>query len=200
MTVAEILAHLEAAFPNMAFQIQSGEAGDSWLLIQPSDVVQILAYLKNKLSLTYLVTLAGVDYGNSLGVVYVLRSLESRDEIIVKALLDRENARINTVSHLYGVANWFEREAFDLLGIKFENHPDRRRLMMPDDWEGHPLRKDYRYPTSYHGISCARPDSHSLLDPMYAKSPVSDKSKTAKADESGLANPAPAAASKEFQS
>jgi NADH-quinone oxidoreductase subunit C len=200
MKVAEILAQLQAAFPGSSFQIQSGEAGGCWILIQPADVVPVFSHLKNKLELTYLVTLAGVDYYSNLGVVYMVRSLENRDEIIIKVLLDRENARIETISHLYGAANWFEREAFDLLGITFEKHPDLRRLMMPDDWEGHPLRKDYKYPTEYHGISCARPDSHALLDPLYAKVPAAHNTKDAKADEPGLVNPLPTAKSKEFQS
>ena len=99
-----------------------------WILIQPADVVPVFSHLKNKLALTYLVTLAGVDLGSNLGVVYMVRSLENKDEVIIKALLDKENARIDTISHLYGVADWFEREAFDLLGITFENHPDLRRL------------------------------------------------------------------------
>ena len=200
MTVEEILAQLQAAFPGSPFQIQSGEAGGCWILIQPADVVPVFSHLKDKLALTYLVTLAGVDYGSNLGVVYMVRSLEKKDEVVIKALLDKENARIDTISHLYGAAGWFEREAFDLLGITFEKHPDLRRLMMPDDWEGFPLRKDYKYPTEYHGISCARPDSHSLLDPLYAKVPAADKAKAAKADEPGLVNPPPAAESKEFPS
>jgi NADH-quinone oxidoreductase subunit C len=200
MTVAEILAQLQAAFPGSSFQLQSGEAGGCWILIQPVDVVPVFSYLKNTLALTYLVTLAGVDYGSNLGVVYMVRSLENRDEIVIKALLDRENARIETISHLYGAANWFEREAFDLLGITFEKHPDLRRLMMPDDWEGHPLRKDYKYPTEYHSISCARPDSHALFDPLYAKVPATEKCKAVKADESGPVNLPSAAESKEFPS
>jgi NADH-quinone oxidoreductase subunit C len=200
MTETEILAQLQEAFPGSLFRIQSGEAGGSWILIQPTDVVPVFNHLKNKLALTYLVTLAGVDYGSNLGVVYMVRSLENKDEIVIKALLDKENARIDTISHLYGAANWFEREAFDLLGITFENHPNLRRLMMPDDWEGYPLRKDYKYPTEYHGISCARPDTHALFDPLYAKILAVDKAKTVNADESGRINPAPAAESKEFPS
>jgi NADH-quinone oxidoreductase subunit C len=200
MTAAEILAQLQSAFPGSPFEIQSGEAGGCWILIQPADVIPVFSHLKNKLALTYLVTLAGVDYGSNLGVVYIVRSLENRDEIVIKALLDRDDARIDTISPIYGSANWFEREAFDLLGITFEKHPDLRRLMMPDDWEGHPLRKDYKYPTEYHGISCVRPDSHTLLDSQYEKVPAADKIKTAKADESGFVNPLPAAESKEFPS
>lgn len=195
MTAEEILARLQAALPDSQFQIQSGEAGDRWILIQPADVIPVLSHLRDRLGLTYLATLAGVDYGSNLGVVYVVRSLEKKDEIAIKALLDRENARIDTVSQIYGAAEWFEREAFDLLGITFTNHPDLRRIMMPDDWEGHPLRKDYKYPTEYHGIPCARPDSHALLDPLYPK--AANKAKAVKADP---VNPPTSANSKELPS
>jgi len=195
MTAEEILARLQAALPDSQFQIQSGEAGDRWILIQPADVIPVLSHLRNKLGLTYLATLAGVDYGSNLGVVYVVRSLEKKDEIAIKALLDRENAGIDTVSQIYGSAEWFEREAFDLLGITFTNHPDLRRIMMPDDWEGYPLRKDYKYPTEYHGIPCARPDSHAVLDPLYPK--AVSKVKAVKADP---VNPPTSADSKELPS
>jgi len=195
MTAEEILARLQAALPDSQFQIQSGEAGDRWILIQPADVIPVLSHLRDRLGLTYLATLAGVDYGSDLGVVYVVRSLEKKDEIAIKALLDRENARIDTVSQIYGAAEWFEREAFDLLGITFTNHPDLRRIMMPDDWEGHPLRKDYKYPTEYHGIPCARPDSHAVLDPLYPK--AASKVKAVKADS---VNPPTSADSKELPS
>jgi NADH-quinone oxidoreductase subunit C len=200
MTAEDILARLQSALPDSPFQIQSGEAGDRWILIPAADVVPVFIHLRDKLSLTYLVTLAGVDYSSNLGVVYVVRSLEKKDEIVIKALLDKENAKIDTVSHIYGVADWFEREAFDLLGITFLKHPDLRRLMMPNDWEGHPLRKDYKYPTEYHGISCTRPDSHTVLDPLYAKVPAADQAKAVKADSPGPANPPQATDSKELPS
>jgi|WetSurMetagenome_2_1015567.scaffolds.fasta_scaffold259719_2 NADH-quinone oxidoreductase subunit C len=200
MTADEILAQLQAAFPNSPFQLQSGEAGDRWILIQSADVVPVLSHLRDRLGLTYLATLAGIDYGANLGVAYVVRSLEKKDEVIVKALIDKENPAIDTVSHIYGDAEWFEREAFDLLGITFAKHPDLRRIMMPDDWEGHPLRKDYKYPTEYHGIPCARPDSHAVLDPLYPKPPAADKAPAAKADKPGPVNTPPPAESKEIPS
>jgi NADH-quinone oxidoreductase subunit C len=76
-------------------------------------------------------------------VVYILVSTTLRQRVRVKVRLPGENARVSTVSGIWPAANWLEREVWDLFGITFDGHPDLRRLLMPDDWEGYPLRKDY---------------------------------------------------------
>lgn len=73
-------------------------------------------------------------------------------EIAIKTRVPRHNPRIVTVSDVWPAANWHEREAYDLMGIIFENHPDPRRILCCDDWDGHPLRKDYEFPLEYNGI------------------------------------------------
>ncbi len=75
-----------------------------------------------------------------------------RHQFAVRVLVDREDPRIPTVSHLWPAADWHEREAFDVMGIVFEGHPNLERILLPEDWEGHPLRKDYEFPIEYHGI------------------------------------------------
>jgi len=92
----------------------------------------------------YLFCLTGVDWGKELGVVYHLESTELKHCIVLKVKTeDRDNATIDTVSDIWRTADFHEREVYDLLGIKFNNHPDLRRLLMDDNWIGYPLRKDY---------------------------------------------------------
>lgn len=92
----------------------------------------------------FLFCLTGVDYTDHMQVVYHLTSSTHQHEFVLKAKINtRENPEIETVSHLWRTAEFHEREIFDLFGIKFLNHQDLRRLLLTDDWEGYPLRKDY---------------------------------------------------------
>ncbi|BFH10794.1 hypothetical protein J6TS7_41120 [Paenibacillus dendritiformis] len=91
----------------------------------------------------YLRNLAGVDRETHLEVVYYLINLSTKAEAAVHVKTDREQPSIASVTPIWPTANWCEREVYDLLGIDFPGHPDLRRIMMPDDWVGHPLRKDY---------------------------------------------------------
>ncbi len=105
-------------------------------------------------SLDWLACLSGVDYAaeGRMAVVYDLWSFDHRHALAVKAYCDRADPRVPTVVDLWPAADWHEREAFDLLGIGFDGHPDLRRILMADDWDGHPLRKDYVFPRQYQGI------------------------------------------------
>ncbi|HEY0742275.1 MAG TPA: NADH-quinone oxidoreductase subunit C [Chryseosolibacter sp.] len=88
----------------------------------------------------------------TMEVVYNLYSIPFNHHVALKVSLPRENPEIATVSHIWKTADWHEREAFDMFGIKFTNHPDLRRILMPADWEGHPLRKDYKQQEYYRDI------------------------------------------------
>ncbi|GGG84939.1 NADH-quinone oxidoreductase subunit C [Paenibacillus radicis (ex Gao et al. 2016)] len=103
----------------------------------------IAELLKIENDLTYLRNVSGVDYETHLEVVYHLVSLQSGRELTVKVKADREKPEVSSATPVWATANWNEREIYDLLGIVFTGHPDLRRIMMPDDWVGHPLRKDY---------------------------------------------------------
>jgi NADH-quinone oxidoreductase subunit C len=96
-----------------------------------------------ELKCDYLRNLSGVDQETHMEVAYYLLSLASKREYAVKVKTDRDNPRIPSVTPIWDTANWNEREVYDLYGIDFPGHPDLRRIMMPDDWVGHPLRKDY---------------------------------------------------------
>lgn len=97
----------------------------------------------DELRFDYLRNVSGVDYETHMEVVYHLVSLGSKREAAIKVRTDRDAASVDSAAPVWATANWNEREIYDLLGIDFPGHPDLRRIMMPDDWVGHPLRKDY---------------------------------------------------------
>ncbi|MBD2868356.1 NADH-quinone oxidoreductase subunit C [Paenibacillus arenilitoris] len=96
-----------------------------------------------ELSFRYLRNVSGVDYETHMEVVYHMVSLGTKREAAIKVKTEREGASVYSATPVWATAGWNEREIFDLLGIDFPGHPDLRRIMMPDDWVGHPLRKDY---------------------------------------------------------
>ncbi len=103
----------------------------------------------------FLSSISGVDLGVESGkmqVVYHLASIPYNQQLTLKVELDRINPTVPTVSGVWRAADWHEREAFDFYGIVFEGHPDLRRILLPDDWEGNPLRKDYAAAETYKGI------------------------------------------------
>lgn len=132
------------------------------LLIQPDRIVDVCLELRNnpETYFDFLSCLSGVDYGteiNRFGVVYHLASLPYKTQLTLK--ISKENNRdeanlpsFPSVAAVYRTADWLERETYDLLGIFFEGHPDLRRILLPDDWEGFPLRKDYKNAEFYKGI------------------------------------------------
>ncbi|MCS7253704.1 MAG: NADH-quinone oxidoreductase subunit C [Armatimonadota bacterium] len=95
----------------------------------------------------YLRCISTVDWieDGQIEVVYHLYSMAHGHCIIIKVRIPREEPKLPTVSGIWAAANWLEREAYDLMGVVFDGHPDLRRILLPQDWEGHPLRKDYSY-------------------------------------------------------
>lgn len=150
------------------------EAIDPWIEVAPQAVPEVARFLKtdDRLRFDHLNDLCGVDYfepdskkaakfGHDphVEVVYHLSSYEHRHQLVVKVKLPRwDNDRSGqlpeapTVSDVWAIADWHEREAYDLVGIRFVGHPNLRRILCPEDWVGHPLRKDYEFPLEYHGI------------------------------------------------
>jgi NADH-quinone oxidoreductase subunit C len=100
--------------------------------------------------------LTGIDNGKEAGtmeVMYHFYSIPFHYRLALKVVLPRDKPAIESLSHLWRAANWQEREVFDMYGIHFSNHPDLRRILMPADWEGFPLRKDYQHQEEYRGIT-----------------------------------------------
>lgn len=99
--------------------------------------------------------ITGLDNGvekAAMEVIYQLYSIPYNHHLTVKVNLDRANPVVDSMTSIWKAADWHEREAYDLLGIRFNNHPDLRRILLPADWEGHPLRKDYQHQEYYRGI------------------------------------------------
>ncbi|HVH28974.1 MAG TPA: NADH-quinone oxidoreductase subunit C [Vicinamibacterales bacterium] len=118
------------------------------LYVSRDDVPTVAQVLRDRpdLRFTLLVELTAVDYhprDPRFELVYLLVSLEHRGRLRMKVQLAGDDARAKTVTGIWPAANWLEREVWDLFGIVFEGHPDPRRLLMPEDWDGYPLRKDY---------------------------------------------------------
>lgn len=114
--------------------------------IPSTELHQLMVQLKNNAdtNFDYLFCLSGVDWGKELGVVYHLESTTHRHIIVVKVKTeDRENPVFDSVCDIWRTAEFHEREVFDFFGIKFNNHPNLKRLFLTEDWEGFPLRKDY---------------------------------------------------------
>lgn len=132
------------------------------LLIKSELIADVCLFLRDQPEtwFDFLSCLTGLDYGvdkQKFGVVYHLSSIIKNHQLVLK--VEQENNRdpdnlptFKSVSAVYKSAEWHEREAFDLVGIFFENHPDLRRILLPDDWEGFPLRKDYKTAEKYHDI------------------------------------------------
>jgi NADH-quinone oxidoreductase subunit C len=105
-----------------------------------------------------LIAITGLDNGpetNTLEVIYTLNSIPFNQSIMLKVVLPRNNPEIESVASIWKSANWLEREVFDMYGIRFLNHPDLRRILMPADWDGFPLRKDYKEQETYRDIKLA---------------------------------------------
>jgi NADH-quinone oxidoreductase subunit C len=133
---------------HMAGAITGGhnEHNEVALFIDPSHIVDVCAFLKAEQGFLRLSGITSVDWlpaDPRFEVVYLLHSIDRNQRLRLKCWVSEHEAEIDSVTGVWRSATWYEREVFDLFGIRFRNHPDLRRIMMPDDWEGHPLRKDY---------------------------------------------------------
>lgn len=134
------------------------EAPNPGVLVAPEAIAEVAAFVKAEPDLRFdnLMCLSGVDYPKEtpprMEVVYHLYSYTHLHTFVLKVQLPRENPSLPTVEGTWSVANWHEREAYDLFGIVFTGHSDLRRILLPDDWEGWPLRKDWVDPEFYNGL------------------------------------------------
>jgi len=148
-----IFEALKGKFGDAVVELQTEGFSPAFVVVASGRIKEIARFLKDDPALSFdsLMSLSGVDYKEGFAVAYHLYSMKHRHAIGVKTMLPREAPSLPTVDDVWPAANFQEREAFDLLGIAFEGSRDLRRILLPPDWEGHPLRKDYKYPEFYHG-------------------------------------------------
>jgi NADH-quinone oxidoreductase subunit C len=143
---SSILTRLKEKIPQSVVDV-SEVRGELTALVNREQIVPVCVFLRDdpELCFDFLSDVTAVDWlarKPRFDVVYNLYSIEKNHRIRLKVRLEQDQS-IESVTSVWSGANWFEREVFDLFGIRFENHPDLRRILMPDDWEGHPLRKDF---------------------------------------------------------
>ena len=122
------------------------EHGELTIEVAPENIIAALARLKHDLKFERLSTVTGVDRSPAeprFEIVYHLQSISRNERVRIKARVSGENPEIESACSVYRSADWYERETFDFFGVRFLNHPNLTRIMMPEDWNGHPLRKDY---------------------------------------------------------
>ena len=125
--------------------------------IESTDLLKVSKLLQSDPSLYFdqLSCITGIDNGpeaKTMEVIYHFYSIPFHASLALKVVLPRESPETESLTSLWQSANWMEREVYDMFGIRFSNHPDLRRILMPNDWEGYPLRKDYHHQERYHGI------------------------------------------------
>ena len=140
---------------------------DAFFRVAPARVADLCRFLRDEADLRFdfLQNLTAIDWPKRevLELVYHLYSYRHRHAICVKTEVPRATPHVPSVAAVWPTADWMEREQFDLLGVIFDGHPDLRRLLMPDDWVGHPMRKDFQEPRSYRGMPTSRPSPLELL-------------------------------------
>ena len=164
MDVGAVQKKLEAKFRAAIGPVEQGRL-ESWIEVEPGVIDRVAESLKSDSDLAFdcLSNLSAVDYPDKdvIQIVYNLFSYRHKHELTVKVNAPRKTPSVKTVERVWPAANWMEREAYDLHGVVFEGHSDLRRILLPDDWIGYPLRKDYVEAPEYHGISTIR---ESMLD------------------------------------
>ncbi len=155
MTFQEIAARLQGSFAEAVLEVKAEGVIDPFVKVAAMKVHDIALVLRDDpdFRFDYLNCLSGMDYGKeTLGVVYHLSSMVHGHKLTLKTDVPTADAKVPSVSSIWPTANWHEREVWDMFGIVFMNHPDLRRILLPDDYPGHPLRKDFKVPEFYNGM------------------------------------------------
>ena len=154
MTSEQIKNRLSDQFKSSV--IENENLAEHQVEIKGEDWFDVATFMKNdpKLSFDQLECITGIDTGEDgpLQTHYNLHSMEYRHKIEVVISHDRKDPKVASIEQLWRIGDWFERETYDMFGINFTGHRDLRRILLPEDWDGWPLRKDYVEQETYHGI------------------------------------------------
>jgi NADH-quinone oxidoreductase subunit C len=161
----EIFNHLNGLRPEAGLTLEE-VVPDPVCRVPREQLVDIATLLRDAPELQFecLMCLSGLDKGTELHVVYHLYSIKHHHRFTLRCVVAKTDALIPSLSKVWPTAEWHEREAFDMYGVRFSDHPDHRRILCADDWEGFPLRKDYKSPESFHGIPLTN-----IFPPDYSK-------------------------------
>ena len=153
LTYLQIYEKTQQKFPGAVAEIKN-EHVDPYIVIKKDEIVDVCSFMKDdtELLFDFCSNISGVDDTKTFWVVYHLYSIKMNHLAVLKVDAGKEDPWVPSVMSLWSTADWHEREAYDLYGIKFEGHKDLRRILLPEDWTGYPLRKDYDYPEDYQGI------------------------------------------------
>ena len=170
MESLDILKRVGERFPDQVLEIAERKP-DPFAVVAPAAILDVGRFLRDdaEFAMDCLSNETGVDYKEHIEVVYHLFSYRHRHGCALKVKLSRTNPEVASVEELWRAANWMEREIFDLLGVNFTGHSDMRRILMPEDWPGYPLRKDFVEPAQYHGIATVRESPIIRLDQQKKK-------------------------------
>lgn len=170
----EVAAFINAQVSAANATVNTPENGDASITVEASKILDVCKALRNgQHDFNVLQAISAVDYIENLELVYVLASFTKNTELLLKVKLprgtDNDLPQIDSVTSVWTAADWQEREAFDMMGITFNGHPDHRRILCPDDWEGHPLRKDYMVQEVYRGMVVNPAHKVNTEDHMFMK-------------------------------
>ena len=150
----EIFDKLKIEFGEEIISLNEDPGYEPSIKVEPTNLVDIMLFLRDEegLEFDYPSCLSGVDLGANLGVVYNLYSMKRAHKITIKVEVPKEAPDVPSCELVWRSFDWHEREAYDLIGVNFVGHHNLTRILLPDDWEGHPLRKDYVQPDYFHGM------------------------------------------------
>jgi len=131
--------NIREKFPEVEITLDANKV--EVLTVKAVQLRELAKFLKKDFDL--LMSVSGVELLENIAVIYHFLDSNTHNQLIVQSKLPKESPEIDTLSDIYTSANWHERETYDLLGVIFNNHPDLTRILLPNDWKGHPLRKNY---------------------------------------------------------